>query len=134
MRQLTKTSTRKLLAGLRPIASYFLVILSVSFIRSFAYMGFPELQIIVLNLIIVLVAYLSIYPKLAGSNFNKISIYDVFTSGFSLLVVGLNYWGSGQEFNLLVTNTNWFWFTLITYLVIEIPVMIWYFKENKVKV
>jgi hypothetical protein len=134
MRQLTKTSTRKLLAGLRPIASYFLVILSVSFIRSFAYMDFPELQIIVLNLIIVLVAYLSIYPKLAGSNFNKISIYDVFTSGFSLLVVGLNYWGSGQEFNLLVTNTNWFWFTLITYLVIEIPVMIWYFKENKVKV
>jgi hypothetical protein len=97
-------------------------------------MGFPELQIIVLNLIIVLVAYLSIYPKLAGSNFNKISIYDVFTSGFSLLVVGLNYWGSGQEFNLLVTNTNWFWFTLITYLVIEIPVMIWYFKKNKVKV
>ncbi len=97
-------------------------------------MDFPELPIIVLNLVIVLVAYLSIYPKLAGSDFHKISIYDVFASGFSLLVVGLSYWGSGQEFNLVVFSTNWFWFTLITYGAIEIPIMIWYFKKNKVQI
>lgn len=53
-----------------------------------------------------------------------ISIYDVFTSGFSLLVVGLSCCGSGQEFKILVINTNWFWFTLITYSAIETPIMI----------
>lgn len=97
-------------------------------------MDSPELAIILLNLIIVLVAYLSIYPKLAGNNFNKISFYDIFASGFALLVVGLNYWGSGYEFNLLISTTNWFWFTLIIYGLIEIPIMVWYFKKQKVKV
>ncbi|WP_028774438.1 hypothetical protein [Shewanella waksmanii] len=96
-------------------------------------MDSPELSIIFLNLVIVLVAYLSIYPKLAGNNFNKISFYDIFISGFSLLVVGFNYWGSGHEFNLLVSNVNWFWFTLVTYGAIETPIAIWYFKKHKIK-
>lgn len=93
----------------------------------------PEFAIILLNLMIILVAYLSIYPKLAGSNFNKISFYDLFTSGFSFFVVGLNYFGSGHEFNLLINHVNWFWFTLITYGAIEIPIAIWYLKKHKVK-
>lgn len=94
----------------------------------------PELSIILLNFIIILVAYFSIYPKLAGNNFNKISFYDLFASGFAFLVVGLNYWGTGHEFSLLMFNTNWFWFTLVTYGAIEIPIMVWYFKKQKVQV
>jgi len=97
-------------------------------------MASPEFSILLLNLIIILVVYLSIYPKVAGNSFNKISFYDLFASGFALLVVGLNYWGSGYEFNLLISSTNWFWFTFLTYGAIEIPVMIWYFKKQKVKV
>jgi len=94
----------------------------------------PELTVLVLNLIIILVAYLSIYPKLAGNNFNKVSFYDLFASGFALFVVGFNYWGSGQEFSLIISNTNWFWFTFITYGAIEVPIMIWYFKKQNVNV
>ena len=93
----------------------------------------PELLILALNLIIVLVSYLSIYPKLAGDDFKKITFLDTLSSGFALLVVGLHYWGSGHEFNLLVNDVNWFWFTLVSYLVIEIPVMLWYFKKQNVK-
>ncbi|GAA6206113.1 MULTISPECIES: hypothetical protein [Thalassotalea] len=94
----------------------------------------PELSIIVLNLFIILVAYISIYPKLAGNSFNKISFYDIFASGFSLVLVGFNYWESSYQFSLLVTKTNWFWFTFISYAIIEIPIMIWYFKKRKVKI
>lgn len=93
-----------------------------------------ELLIIFLNLAVVLVAYLSVYPKLAGNNFNKISFYDIFCSGLALLIVGFNFWGSGYEFSLLFTTVNWFWFTLITYALIEIPIMLWYFHKNKVDV
>ncbi len=93
----------------------------------------PEFSIILLNLAIVLVAYFSLYPKLAGNNFNKISFYDLFASGFSVLVVGLSYWGSGYEFNLLFFKTNWFWFTIVSYGAIEIPIMLWYFKKQQVK-
>ena len=61
-----------------------------------------ELSIILLNLVIILVAYLSVYPKLAGSSFNKISFYDLFTSGFAFFVVGSQYWGSERLFNLII--------------------------------
>uniref|UniRef100_A0A486XQZ2 Uncharacterized protein n=1 Tax=Rheinheimera sp. BAL341 TaxID=1708203 RepID=A0A486XQZ2_9GAMM len=93
-----------------------------------------ELTVIVLNAIIILVAYLSVYPKLAGNSFTKISFYDLFASGLALAIVGSKYWGSGQQFSLLVADVNWFWFTLITYAIIEIPVMLWYFKKNNVDV
>jgi len=93
-----------------------------------------ELLIIFLNLAIISVAYFSVYPKIAGNNFNKISFYDIFSSGFAIGIVGFNYWGTGYEFNLLFTTVNWFWYTLVTYALIEIPIMLWYFKKNKVAV
>ncbi len=97
-------------------------------------MGSIEFLVIVLNLVIVFVAYLSVYPKLAGNSFNRISFYDIFASGLALVIVGSKYWGTGQEFSLIFGQVNWFWFTLITYALIEIPVMLWYFRKNKVEV
>lgn len=103
-------------------------------IRSNETMDNVELLVILLNLAIILVAYFSVYPKLAGSNFNKIAFYDIFASGLSLAIVGYHYWGTGHEFSLLVTDTNWFWFTLAAYAAIEIPIMVWYFRKNNVDV
>lgn len=91
-----------------------------------------ELAIILLNVIVVLFAYGSIYPKIAGNSFNKITFYDLFVSGFVLAVVGAKFWGTGQEFNLLITDVNWFWFTLVTFGAIEIPVFLAYCKKHKV--
>ena len=93
----------------------------------------PEMTIIILNIIIVLVAYLSIYPKLAGENLTKISFYDLLTTCFILSVVGYRYWEAGYEFNLLFGSVNWFWFTLVTYTLIEMPMFFWYLKKHKVK-
>jgi len=92
----------------------------------------PELLVIFLNVSIVLVAYLSVYPKLAGNSFKKISFYDLFMSGLVLFVVGLKFGDSDYEFSLLIFNVNWFWYTLATYAAIEIPIMLWYFKKNGV--
>ena len=97
-------------------------------------MGNVEILVIALNLVIVLVAYLSVYPKLAGNNLNRISFFDIFASGLALIIVGSKYWGTGQEFSLIFTQVNWFWFTLITYATIEVPVMLWYFTKNKIQV
>lgn len=93
-----------------------------------------ELSIILLNTVIALLAYLSVYPTLAGNDFNKIAFYDIFTSAIALAIVGYHYWGSDYQFNLLVTEVNWFWYTLATYTAIEIPLMLWYFKKNGVSV
>ena len=95
-------------------------------------MGMAELSIIAPVLVVVAGGYLSIYPKLAGNNFNKLALCDFVCWSFVLVLVGHKYWGSGYEFSLLLFSTNWFWFTLIVYAAIEVPLAIWYCKKHDV--
>lgn len=88
-----------------------------------------ELAIVLLNLAIILIAYISVYPKLAGKNINKVALYDCIASGLAIIIVANKYWGSGTEFELLFMQLNWFWFTLISYSVIETPIALWYFRD-----
>ena len=92
-----------------------------------------ELTIIALNTVILLIAYLSVYPKIAGVDINKVALFDIFSSGLALLIVGIKYWGTGQEFNLafmqLKLHFNWFWFTFISYGLLEVPIAVWYFRS-----
>ena len=91
-----------------------------------------ELIIILINISLLLFVYLWLFPRVAGSDIKKLSTYDLVTSLVSLSIAGSLFWGSGFEFNLLIDTTNWFWFTLVTYFVIEIPVALWYFKKYDV--
>jgi len=95
-------------------------------------MGNVEALVFLLNAIIVLASYLLLYPKVAGNNLNKIAVYDLVSSGFALLLVGIKFWQTGQIFHFLGFELNWFWFTLISYGVVEIPVSLWYIKKHKV--
>lgn len=92
-----------------------------------------ELSIILLNAVIIVIAYAWVYPKLAGKNINKVAIFDCVTSGLALVIVANKYWGQLIEFNFLWFELNWFWFTLLSYSVIELPIAIWYFKANLTK-
>jgi hypothetical protein len=92
-------------------------------------MTYFELPIILLNIIIILLAYLWFYPKTVGSDLNKIALYDFFVSGLAVLVVGMKYWGTGQDFYLFGWEMNWFWFTLLSFTLIEIPVLLWYLRK-----
>ncbi len=89
-----------------------------------------EFSVILLNAVIILIAYVWVYPKLAGKNLNKVALLDCVTSGLALVIVANKYWGQGVEFNFLQFDVNWFWFTLITYCIIEIPIALWYFKTE----
>jgi len=92
-----------------------------------------ELTIITLNAVILLIAYLSVYPKIAGRDINKVAFCDLLASGLALMIVGSKYWGTGLIFNVsfmqLNMQTNWFWFTFISYAVLEIPLALWYFRS-----
>lgn len=93
------------------------------------YMQSPEFAIMLLNSAILLVAYLSVYPKLAGYNLNKVAWLDMAASCLALIIVGYKYWGTGQGFSLILVEANWFWFTLASYMVLEIPISLWYFRK-----
>ena len=92
-----------------------------------------ELTIILLNMGIIVIAYVSVYPKLAGKNLNKVALFDCVASGLALVIVAYKYWGTAVEFDFLIVELNWFWFTLVSYSVIEIPVALWYFRASLTK-
>ncbi|MGM0525587.1 MAG: hypothetical protein ACQEQ8_05265 [Pseudomonadota bacterium] len=92
-----------------------------------------ELLVVLLNLIIILVSYVHLYPKVAGNNINKIAFFDLFATGLALFIVGFKYWGTGYPFLLMSFSVNWFWYTFITYLILEIPVVLWYCKKHDIK-
>jgi hypothetical protein len=93
----------------------------------------PEQSVLLLNAIVIFMAYIIIYPRVAGNNFNKIAGHDLIASAIVLITAGSLYWNSGVEFNLLIAHVNWFWFTFITFGLIEIPVLLWYIKRHQVK-
>ncbi len=91
-----------------------------------------ELVVVLINLSMLIFAYLWFYPKIAGSDGKKVALYDLLVSITSLIVVGVIFWGSQLEFNIIFTTVNWFFFSLIIYLIIEFPLMLWYFKKYNI--
>lgn len=95
-------------------------------------MDTPEIIIIALNIIVISIAYFVIYPRFCGADGNRIASNDFIATSIVLTVSGSIFWGSDEQFDLLLFSTNWFWFTFLTYAAIEIPIMLWYFKKHDI--
>lgn len=95
-------------------------------------MDSPESLILTLNLTIILLAYLFIYPRTAGRNIRKLIYSDLMASIVALIVAGNLYGGSDETFRLLFLDLNWFGFTLITFLLLETPFSLWYWKRYNI--
>ena len=90
----------------------------------------PELTILLLNGLVLAIAYFIVFPILAGNDLNKVLMNDLMASLVSLSVAGFLFWGTRTEFNLVIAQVNWFWFTISTYALFETPLMVWYLKKN----
>lgn len=89
----------------------------------------PEQFVIVVNAVILLIAYFYVYPRFAGADLQRLSINDLIANACALLVVGWLYGGTGQRFDLLVAEVGWFAFTLVTFLLMEIPLFVLYSRR-----
>ena len=92
----------------------------------------PELYVINISLIVILCAYILIYPRTAKSNGIKIAIYDIGFSMLTVVISGFIFWNTNVSFDLYVIKVNWFFFTFLSYGLLEIPFMLWYFHKHKV--
>ena len=90
----------------------------------------PELQILILNIVILGVAYLGIYPSLQQKTLNKIMLIDLVLTGLALLVAGGWFMGTGVGFSLILFEANWVVFTLLTLFLMEVPVFLWFAKKH----
>ncbi|MCQ8877694.1 hypothetical protein NQT69_06705 [Pseudoalteromonas shioyasakiensis] len=93
----------------------------------------PELTLITLVITVIALGYGVIYPRFAGNSFTKVSIQDLFATTITLLIAGNLFYDTGVEFSWLGFNVNWFWFTFLTYILIEIPVCLAYAKKHNMK-
>lgn len=93
----------------------------------------PELTLITLVITVIALGYGVIYPRFAGNDFVKVSSQDLFATTITLVVAGSLYYDSGVEFSWLIFKVNWFWFTFLTYVLIEVPVCLAYAKKHNMK-
>lgn len=93
-------------------------------------MDSPEVMVLMLNSVIVAIAYFFVYPVLCGDDVNRIVANDLCSSVISIGICGFLFWEQGIAFDTIVFDSNWFWFSLITYAVIEFPVFIFYATKH----
>ena len=95
-------------------------------------MSSPEQFVLTVNAVILLCAYFIVYPRFAGADQNRLAINDLVANACALLVVGVNFWGTDARFDLLVTEVGWFGFTVMTFLLMELPLFFWYSRRNQI--
>lgn len=93
-----------------------------------------ELLVILLNLLILFLAYFLLHPLMAGNNLKKLIINDVMSMICALVVIGYLFWSSKVKFDLMLFDSNWLVFGLITYSILEIPFFIYYIKKHKIDI
>ena len=88
-----------------------------------------EIIVIAYNFALISFAYLWLYSKLRLFDINSLSLYDLIVSLTSLVIGWFLFGGKEMIFSLYFINTTWYWSTIIIYLIIEIPFVLWYLKK-----
>lgn len=92
-------------------------------------MNNPEIIIILINLMIMIISYCLIFPAKAGSNIKKLLLFDLIAMIIAFSISGSIFINKTLQFNIVFANVNWFWFTLITYIILEFPFAVWYLRK-----
>lgn len=89
-----------------------------------------ELLVVFYLMATIAVAYLWFYPKFVGENVKLMMWLDVVVSSIPLGISALLFWQSDPVFRLFFFDLNWFFFTLITMFLIELPIFLLYLKAR----
>ncbi|MEQ6247898.1 hypothetical protein ABMC89_03310 [Sulfitobacter sp. HNIBRBA3233] len=71
-------------------------------------------------------AYTLLYPALSLTSLKRLVVVDSAVTVALLVVIGVVYAGSGIGFSLFGLALPWWLYTLVTGIVIEVPLFIWY--------
>ena len=93
-----------------------------------------EILVLLLNTTVLVLAYCVVYPRKVGADIAKLLQSDLMATATSLVVAGFLFWGTNQQFDLLLGEVNWFAFSLVTFLLMEIPFALWYLKRFDISV
>ena len=89
-----------------------------------------ELLVVFYVLATLAVAYLWLYPKYIGNNIKLMAWVDVVVSSVPIGISAILFWTSDPTFRLFTFELNWFVYTLIVTVLIELPIFILYLKAR----
>lgn len=95
----------------------------------------PELQILAINAAALATGYLGLYPGLVTGVARsaarwRVAAADAGVCAAALATSGALFWDSGQRFSLLLLETNWFGFALISLIALELPLGLWFLRRH----
>ncbi len=92
----------------------------------------PEAKILILNAAVLAVAYLGIYPSMREKTLPALLRNDLALTLLVLITAGALFAGTGTRFSLILLDTNWFGFTLLTSMAMELPLFLWFCKKHDI--
>ena len=92
-------------------------------------MNTPAWVVLALLCAVVGVSYALIYPRVAGSNPWTMAKCDLVLVAVIGLTVWLIYGRHGQRFEVLGMDLHWALYTVVAWLVVELPVYSWYVNK-----
>ena len=88
-----------------------------------------ELHILGLVLMVFCVAYFAIFPRLKDKALHRLMLVDLALVCILLAMAGSVYADTGTRFSLVVIDVNWWNFTLITAVIVEVPFFLWFCRK-----
>ena len=88
-----------------------------------------DLALVTINLLLLWVGYGWLFPRVRAFDMRALSRYDLVVSSTSVGAAAVLFYGSEIEFGFGVFHANWFWFALVSYVVLEIPFVFWYARR-----
>ena len=93
----------------------------------------PEAIILTINLVLLGFGYLWAYPNLPTKTWQAIMIRDAAISTGAVMLAGLLFAGKGISFSLILFDTNWLVFSILTMCVIETPLFAWFAQKHDIR-
>ena len=79
----------------------------------------PQIVVVLSDTLLVLFAYLWLYPRSVQDDMLKLLKYDLLVSVMAILIAGVLFDGKDIVFWFFGWELNWFWYSLIWYLIID---------------
>ena len=90
----------------------------------------PFLTIIALNAFVHGLAYFVLHPRLSGRDTGRMMWLDLALVTVTLAIGWFLFHGEGHRFSLILFDTNWVVFTIVTGFAIEIPLLLHYMARQ----
>ena len=89
----------------------------------------PEVFVLTINAVLLWFTYFVVYPRFAGGDMNRLAMNDLAANLAAVVISGYFFYGTGTRFDFLVLKVGWFGFTVASFLLMELPLFVWYARR-----